>query len=409
MPAVRRPNVLAIILAGGRGQRLSPLTRDRSKPAVPFGGRYRIIDFVLSNFVNSEIYSIFVLVQYKSQSLIDHLTGAWRFGGLLRRQFITVVPPQMRGGEIWYQGTADAVYQNLNLIEDYAPDLVAVFGADHIYRMDIGQMIQFHLEKRAEATVAALPVPIEAARGFGIIEVDEDDRITGFQEKPPRPTPMPSDPTRAYASMGNYIFNPKPLIAMLVEDAGRDTEHDFGKTIIGEMATRYPVFAYNFLRNEVPGVQAYEEPGYWRDVGNLSAYWSAHMDLLGATPAFDLNNWHWPIRSEAINGLPAKVVSGQIEDSIIGAGSVIVGARVRRSIIGHTVRIHEGAEVQESIIMDHTTIGKGAKLRRAIVDRFNAIEAGDTMGYDRERDKHRGYHVDPTGLVVCARGVTRWS
>jgi glucose-1-phosphate adenylyltransferase len=409
MPTIRKPNVLAIILAGGRGQRLSPLTRERSKPAVPFGGRYRIVDFVLSNFINSEIYSIFVLVQYKSQSLIDHLTGAWRFGGLLRRQFITVVPPQMRGGEIWYQGTADAVYQNLNLIEDYTPDLVAVFGADHIYRMDINQMIQFHLVKGAEATVAALPVPVEKARGFGIIEVDKDERIVGFQEKPARPTPMPTDPGRAYSSMGNYIFNPKPLVDMLVEDAQRNTEHDFGKTIIGEMLKRYPVYAYNFLTNEVPGVQAYEERGYWRDVGNLASYWSAHMDLLGATPAFDLNNWHWPIRSEALNGLPAKVVGGRIEDSLLGMGSVVVDATIRRSIIAHAVRIHEGADIQESIIMDHTTIGKGAKLRRAIIDRFNTIDAGETVGYDREHDESRHYHVDPSGLVVRARGVTRWT
>src|SRR5919106_5612451 len=216
---MREPRILAIILAGGRGRRLSPLTEERSKPAVPFGGRYRIVDFVLSNFINSKIYSIHVLVQYKSQSLIGHLASAWRFGGLLRHQFITVVPPQMRGGEGWYRGTADAVHQNLNLIKDFSPDLVAVFGADHIYRMDINQMIDFHRVKGAEATVAALPVPIESAHGFGIIEVDEDEHIIGFQEKPPRPTPMPSDPSRAYSSMGNYIFNAQTLVEMVPADA----------------------------------------------------------------------------------------------------------------------------------------------------------------------------------------------
>jgi glucose-1-phosphate adenylyltransferase len=405
---MREPRILAIILAGGRGERLSPLTQERSKPAVPFGGRYRIIDFVLSNFINSEIYSIYVLVQYKSQSLIDHLTGAWRFGGLLRRQFITVVPPQMRSGEIWYLGTADAVHQNLDLIEDFAPDLVAVFGADHIYRMDINQMIDFHLVKGADATVAALPVPIESARGFGIIEVDEDDRIIGFQEKPPRPTPMPSDPSRAYSSMGNYIFNAPALVEMVTADARRNTEHDFGRSVIGQVLERYKVFAYNFLNNEVSGVKPYEERGYWRDVGNLFSYWSAHMDLLGATPAFDLNNWRWPIQAEGINGLPAKVVSGQVEDSLIGVGSVIDDATVQRSILGHSVRIHEGVDVQESIIMDHTTVGKGAKLRRAIVDRFNLIDPGETVGYDRANDERRGYHVDASGLVVRARGVTQW-
>jgi glucose-1-phosphate adenylyltransferase len=405
---MREPKILAIILAGGRGERLSPLTQERSKPAVPFGGRYRIIDFVLSNFINSEIYSIYVLLQYKSQSLIDHLTGAWRFGGLLRRQFISVVPPQMRGGEVWYRGTADAVYQNLNLIEDFTPDLVAVFGADHIYRMDINQMIDFHLVKGAEATVAALPVPIESALSFGIIEVDEDERIVSFQEKPLRPKPMPSDPNRAYSSMGNYIFNAQALVEMVTEDAPRTTEHDFGRSVIGEVLERYKFYAYNFLKNEVPGVKPYEERGYWRDVGNLSSYWAAHMDLLGATPAFDLNNWRWPILSEGIDGLPAKVVSGQVEDSLIGVGSVIDNATVQRSIFGHSVRIHEGADIQESIIMDHTTIGKGAKLRRAIIDRFNVIEPGETVGYNREHDERRHYHVDPSGLVVRARGITRW-
>ena len=402
------PRVLAIILAGGRGERLNPLTQERSKPAVPFGGRYRIIDFVLSNFINSQIYSIYVMVQYKSQSLIGHLTSAWRFGGLLRHQFISVVPPQMRGGEEWYRGTADAVHQNLNLIEDAAPDLVAVFGADHIYRMDIDQMIQFHLIKGADATVAALPVPVESARSFGIVEVDDDERIIGFQEKPPRPTPMPSDPTRAYSSMGNYIFNTQALVEMVTEDAGRNTEHDFGRTIIGQALERYKVYAYNFLNNDVPGVRPYEERGYWRDVGNLSSYWSAHMDLLGATPAFDLNNWRWPILADGINGLPAKVVSGQVDDSLIGVGSVITEASVRRSIIGHGVRVHDGADIQESIIMDHTVIGKGARLRRAIVDRFNIIDAGETVGYDREQEGLRQDHLDPSGLVVRARGVTRW-
>jgi glucose-1-phosphate adenylyltransferase len=314
----------------------------------------------------------------------------------------------MRGSEEWYLGTADAVYQNLNLIEDFAPDLVAVFGADHIYRMDVNQMIDFHLVKGADATVAALPVAIESARNFGIIEVDEDERIVGFQEKPSRPKPMPSDPSRTYSSMGNYIFNAQALVEMVSADAHRSTEHDFGRSVIGEVLERYKLYAYNFLHNEVPGVKAYEERGYWRDVGNLSSYWLAHMDLLGATPRFDLNNWRWPIQAEGINGLPAKVVSGQVEDSLIGVGSVIDNASVRRSIIGHTVRIHEGADIQESIVMDHTTIGKGAKLRRVIIDRFNVIEPSETVGYDREQDAHHHYHVDASGLVVRARGITQW-
>lgn len=406
---MRKPTVLSIVLAGGRGARLSPLTLERSKPAVPFGGRYRIIDFVLSNFVNSEIYSIFVLVQYKSQSLIDHVTAAWRFGTLLRQHFVTIVPPQMRGGEVWYRGTADAVYQNLNLIRDFSPDLVAVFGADHIYRMDINQMLEFHMAKGAAATVAALPVPLDLASGFGIIEVDANKRIIGFQEKAPRPQPMPTDPTRAYSSMGNYVFNTQILVDMLIEDARLNTEHDFGRSIIAQTAERYPVYAYNFQGNEVPGVQAYEERGYWRDVGNLPAYWSAHMDLLGAMPAFDLNNMQWPIMAETISGLPGKVVSGRVADSLIGVGSVVMDAHVRRSIIGHGVRIDEGAEIDESIVLDYTNIGKGAKLRRAIVDRFNTVEPGQMIGYDRELDERRRYHLDPSGLVALARGATRWS
>jgi glucose-1-phosphate adenylyltransferase len=404
---MRKPTVLTIILAGGQGQRLSPLTLERSKPAVPFGGRFRIIDFVLSNFVNSQIYSIFVLVQYKSQSLIDHLTAAWRFGSLIREHFVTVVPPQMRGGEVWYRGTADAVYQNLNLIRDFSPDLVAVFGADHIYRMDINQMIEFHLVKGAQATVAALPVPIELADAYGIIEVDEEERIIGFREKPAHPQPMPTDPTRAYSSMGNYVFNTPALVEMLIEDARLTTAHDFGRTIIAQMVERYPVYAYNFQRNEVPGVQGYEEHAYWRDVGDLPAYWSAHMDLLGAMPVFDLNNRQWPILAETISGLPGKVVSGHVEDSLIGVGSVLVDAHVHRSIIGHGVHVHEGADIRESIVLDHTTIGRRAKLRRAIVDRYNTVEPGQTIGYDRESDERRGYHLDPSGLVVLARGVTR--
>jgi glucose-1-phosphate adenylyltransferase len=406
---MREPRILAIILAGGRGERLSPLTQERGKPAVPFGGRYRIIDFVLSNFINSEIYSVYVLVQYKSQSLIDHLTGGWRFGGLLRRQFITVVPPQMRGGEVWYRGTADAVYQNLNLITDFTPDLVAVFGADHIYRMDINQMVDFHLLKGAEATVAALPVPIESARSFGIIAVDEDERIIGFHEKPARPMPMPADPSRAYSSMGNYIFSTQALVEMVSDDARRTSEHDFGRSVIGEVLERYKFYAYNFLKNDVPGVQSYEERGYWRDVGNLTSYWSAHMDLLGAKPAFDLNNWRWPILSEGLVGLPAKVVAGQVDDSLIGVGSVIDNAHVRRSIIGHSVRVQEGVDIEESIIMDHTTIGKGARLRRAIIDRFNVVESGENVGFDRDEDERRRYHVDSSGIVVRARGTTRWA
>ena len=270
-----RLRILGMIMAGGKGDRLFPLTKARSKPAVPFAGKHRIIDFVLSNFINSGVYAIYLLVQYKSQSLIEHSrsTWRWRIGGGLKDTFITAVPPQMRQGETWYQGTADAVYQNINVIRDFHPDLIAVFGADHIYRMDLEQMVKFHRENRAQVTIAALPVPLDVAPGFGIIEVDRTQRIVGFDEKPQNPKPMPTDTSRAYASMGNYLFETELLIDALQEDAQRDTAHDFGRTIVPQLFTKRRVFAYDFLSNDILGIKPYEERGYWRDVGTLPAYW----------------------------------------------------------------------------------------------------------------------------------------
>jgi len=402
---VARPRLLGIVMAGGKGERLYPLTRERSKPSVPFGARYRIVDFVLSNFTNSGIFSVYVLVQYKAQSLIEHLRSAWRVGGRIKDHFVTVVPPQMRWGESWYQGTADAVYQNLNLIEDFQPDLVAIFGADHIYRMDVNQMVAYHLDRRADATVAALPVPIQEAGGFGVIEADERGRITGFQEKPAAPAPMPDDPTRAYSSMGNYLFNRELLVDVLVEDARRSGEHDFGKTILPELCKSAHVAAYNFLDNQVPGIQPYEEPGYWRDVGNIAAYWRAHMDLLSPTPPFDLRNHQWPILGDTYEGPSGRIVDGAVSDSIVGAGAVIHGGRVTRSILGRGVTVHADAEIEDSIVMDFTEVGKGARLRRTIVDRFNVLQPGVQIGYDRRQDG-LNYKVDASGIVVVPRGQT---
>ena len=273
---MRRARILGIIMAGGKGERLHPLTRERSKPAVPFGGKYRIVDFVLSNFVNSGIFSIYVLVQYKSQSLIEHLQIGWRHGGLLRDHFISIVPPQMRMGEMWYRGTADAVAQNLHLIQDFNPDMVAIFGADHIYRMDLNQMLTFHQEAQADVTVAARPVAVGEAAQFGVLAVDRHGRVVEFTEKPPRPSPMPGDSARALVSMGNYLFDRRVLVEALVDDARRSTEHDFGRSIIPELVESGRVFAYDFQQNEVPGVKPYEEHGYWRDVGTVQAYWDAH-------------------------------------------------------------------------------------------------------------------------------------
>lgn len=404
---MRRLRILGMILAGGRGDRLFPLTKARSKPAVPFAGKHRIIDFVLSNFINSGIYAVYVLVQYKSQSLIEHLRSAWRWriAGGLKDTFITVVPPQQRWGENWYQGTADAIYQNLNIIRDFRPDLVAIFGADHIYRVDINQMVAFHLENSAEVTVAALPVPVAEARSFGVIQVDESQRILGFEEKPAQPKPMPNDPAHAYSSMGNYLFETELLVQTLLEDSRRSTEHDFGRTIIPELFSQRRVFAYDFLKNDVPGVKPYEEHGYWRDVGTLRAYWEAHMDLLGPTPKFDLQNSDWRIFGEVYDGPPARVVGGEIQDVLIGEGSRIEGARVVRSVLGRGVRIERGAEVEDSVVMDYAEIGAGTKLKRVLVDRFNVIPAGLVLDGNSVDERH--FFRDPSGLIVLERAEPR--
>ena len=403
---MRKPRVLGIIMAGGQGERLFPLTKERSKPSVPFGGKYRIVDFVLNNFINSDIHSIYVLVQYKSQSLIEHLRSAWSLGRFLLDHFITVVPPQMLHADIWYRGTADAVYQNLNLIEDFCPDLVAVFGADHIYRMDIRQMIRFHLDKEAEVTVAARPVPIGQAASFGIIGINTDQRVVDFQEKPERPKPLPQDPSLAFSSMGNYIFNREVLARTLKEDAHRSTEHDFGRTILPQLLSKAQVFAYNFLQNEMPGCKEYEEKGYWRDVGTIETYWEAHMDLLGPRPWFDLNNLQWPLMTMEFAGPPAKITRGEVEDSILGEGCFIRGGKVSRSVLGRGVVVEEDSLIEDSIVMDFCQISKGARVRKTVIDRYNIIEGQDQIGYEPERDKER-FFLDPSGIVVIPRGKTR--
>jgi glucose-1-phosphate adenylyltransferase len=402
----RRLRVLGMVMAGGKGERLHPLTRDRSKPAVPFAGRHRITDFVLSNFTNSNLHAIYVLVQYKSQSLIEHVRVGWRTSGMLPDYFVTIVPPQMRAGPAWYRGTADAVLQNLNLIDDYASDVVAIFGADHIYRMDLNQMLAFHQETEADVTVAARPVPLAEAPQFGVLSVDHQGRVVEFAEKPDRPSAMPTDPARALVSMGNYLFSRRLLVEALLDDARRSTDHDFGRSIIPELVPGHRVFAYDFQQNEVPGVKPYEEPGYWRDVGTLEAYWQAHMDLLGEAPRFDLDNREWPIRTAPYPGPSARFIGAEIDNAQIAEGSLVKRATVRNSILGRSVWVNEGALIEDSIVMDHTTIGKGARLRRAIVDRFNIIPAGADIGHDLAADRRR-YHVDAAGLVVVPRGGRR--
>jgi glucose-1-phosphate adenylyltransferase len=393
-----RSSVLGIVLAGGEGTRLSPLTAERSKPAVPFGGRYRIVDFVLSNLVNSGIYSIYVLVQYKSQSLIEHIREAWVLGPTIPSHFITVVPPQMREGPEWFQGTADAVYQNLALIEANQPDVVAVFGADHVYRMDLRQMIDFHIGRDADVTVAALPVPRSQATAFGVIDCDPGARIRAFIEKPPSPPAMPGDPTRSYASMGNYVFRTSTLIDALVE--GRDQRSiDFGRHILPRLIERQRVFAYDFGDNACPGLQPHEEKSYWRDVGTIDAYFEASMDTLGTEPRFDLWNPAWPIRSSNYQGPPASLGAARIESSDLGAGVLIGDAVIRNSVIRSEVRIGRDVTIEDSIVLDSCTIGDGARIRRAIIDRHNTIAPGTRIGYDVKADA-ASYTVTDSGLVV---------
>ena len=397
--------VLAMVLAGGQGSRLHPLTAERSKPSVPFGSRYRIADFVLSNFVNSEIRSIYLMVQYKSQSMIEHVNKAWGHSHSFPGEFVSIVPPQMRESKEWFQGTADAIAQNINLIKHHSPDMVAVFGADHIYRMDVRQMVEFHQASAAHVSVAAIPVPLDIARGFGIIDAEANGRITGFLEKPANPPAMPHDPTRAYGSMGNYLFNTEILLEALKEAKERG-ETDFGTHILPRLIHTHSVFAYNFADNRIPGIREYEEPGYWRDVGTLDAYYAANQDVLGAEPRFNLYNPRWFINSSNYQGPSPRIVSGQIEDSVVGAGSLIRGARLKNTILRREVIIEPDVEIEDSIIMDYAVIRRGARLKRVIVDRNNEIAPGTTIGFDTAADRAR-YPVSEGGIVVLKKGSSR--
>jgi len=326
----------------------------------------------------------------------------WVLSPVIREHFVTVVPPQMRMGPEWFQGTADAVFQNVNLIRQHNPELVVVFGADHIYRMDIRQMIDFHLEKDAYVTVAARPVPLEEASSFGVIQSDGDKRITGFQEKPKRPTPMPDDPTRAYVSMGNYIFRRDILLDALAR-AERKKQHDFGAHVIPDLVDSGRVFAYDFARNTIPGTQPFEEKGYWRDVGTIASYFNAHMDMLGERPSFEPNNSLWPIRPSNYEGPATKILKGDIRNSIIAEGVTIYRAKIKNSVIRSGVIIEDGVTVEDSIIMDNTILKKGSHLRRVIVDKLNIINEGEEIGLDPEKDRFR-CHIDSSGIAILPRG-----
>jgi glucose-1-phosphate adenylyltransferase len=398
--------VLAFVLAGGKGTRLYPLTKERAKPAVPFGGRYRIVDFVLSNLINSGIYSIYVLVQFRSQSLLQHLSEGWDFRGLIRSNFIIPVPAQMRSPEeTWYQGTADAIFQNINLIEQTNPDVVVIFGADHIYRMNIHSMIQYHQEKGAKATVAAIPVEKQYAREFGVIETASNGEILGFHEKRADAPTMPGDSERVYASMGNYIFDTKLLLEELYKDAENESSaHDFGRDILPGLIGKAPMFAYDFQTNRIPGDPP-DQSAYWRDVGTIDAYYEASMDLRAVKPALNLYNREWPLLTAGYSDPPAKFTfdqegrRGQAIDSIVSGGSILSGGLVRRSVLGRGVKVHTGAVVEDSIIFDNCDIGRHARIRRAILDKNVRIPEKAVIGYDLEHDR-KAHFVTESGIVV---------
>ena len=402
---------LAMILAGGEGRRLAPLTQERAKPAVPFGGRYRIIDFVLSNFANSGVLRMKVLTQYKSDSLNTHLSRGWRLSNMLG-QFVEGVPAQMRTGPEWYKGSADAIYQNLNLVTDEEPDYVFVFGADHIYRMDVRQMLDFHIAQKADCTVAAIPVPIEEASAFGIITADETGRLIDFQEKPKNPKPMIGNPRAALVSMGNYLFTTEALVREIVRDAGKEGAHDFGKSIISEMHKHSKVAVYDFAHNKVPG-QGPAELGYWRDVGDLETYYTCNMDLVSVEPKLSLYNDRWPIfTAPSPTAAPAKFVFaneeekrvGRATDSLVSEGCILSGGSVNRSVLSPNVRINSYATVDESILFEGVVVGRHAKIRRAIIDKNVEIPAGLQIGYDPVEDRKR-FFVSEKGIVVVPKGM----
>ena len=402
---------LAMILAGGEGRRLAPLTQERAKPAVPFGGRYRIIDFVLSNFANSGVVRMKVLTQYKSDSLNTHISRGWRLSHMLG-QFVESVPAQQRTGPEWYRGSADAIYQNLNLVTDEEPQYVFVFGADHIYRMDVQQMLDFHVAQKADCTVAAIPVPIEEASSFGIITADETGRMTDFQEKPKNPKPMIGNPRAALVSMGNYLFTTEALVREIVKDAGKESAHDFGKSIIAEMHKRSRVAVYDFATNTVPG-QGPAEIGYWRDVGDLDTYYECNMDLVAVDPKLSLYNDRWPIyTAPSPTAAPVKFVFANVEenrigsatDSIVSEGCIISGGRINRCILSPNVRINSYAELTDSILFEGVKVGRHARIRNAIIDKNVDIPPGLQIGYDAEEDRKR-FFISPKGIVIVPKGM----
>jgi glucose-1-phosphate adenylyltransferase len=396
--------VLVMVLAGGEGRRLGPLTHDRAKPAVPFGGRYRIIDIVLSNFVNSGLHKIKVLTQYKSASLEEHIARAWRLSPMLDN-FIETIPAQQRTGKSWFKGSADAVYQTQHIITDEHPEHVCIFGGDHVYKMDMRQMLAQHLDTQADITVAAIPVPRLEARQFG-----DQGRIIAFHEKVPDPPPMPGQPHLALASMGNYIFNTNELLGALEQDAANEqSAHDFGRDIIPMMVAKGKrAHVYDFQTNRVPGED--EGSSYWRDIGTIDAYWAAQMDLIAVQPAFNLYNQRWPIRTGMSHDPPAKFVFreewsarvGIATESLVSNGCIISGGRIHRSVLSNRCRVNSFSHVEESVLFENVVIGRHAKIRRAIIDKDVEVPPNAQIGYNLEEDRKRWY-VSEGGIVVIPK------
>jgi glucose-1-phosphate adenylyltransferase len=401
-----RPKVLAMVLAGGEGKRLMPLTMDRAKPAVPFGGTYRLIDFVLSNLANAEMRQIAVLTQYKSHSLDKHISLTWRMSTMLGN-YVTPVPAQQRLGPRWYQGSADAIYQSMNLIRDEEPDYVVVFGADNIYRMDVEQMFDSHVDGGRGCTVAGIRVPRSQASAFGVIDAGADNKIKQFLEKPPEPPGLPDDPEASFASMGNYIFTTGALIEALLADADNDdSRHDMGGDIIPSFVNRGDAQVYDFTVNEVPG-STERDKAYWRDVGTLDAYHEAHMDLVSVDPVFNLYNLDWPIWTYPVQMPGAKfTLDGVSRDSIVSPGCVISGGSVETSVLSPNVQVDEGGTVDHSVILSHTSIGRNAVIHRAILDKHVTVEDNAKVGVDPEADEARGFYISEGGITVVPKGVT---
>jgi glucose-1-phosphate adenylyltransferase len=404
-------DVLAVVLAGGKGSRLEPLTRDRAKPAVPFGGAYRIIDFTLSNCLNSGIRRMLVLTQYKAMSLDRHITLGWH-GYFCRElgEFIDLVPPQQRVDEQWYQGTADAVYQNIYTLEKERPQHVVILAGDHIYKMDYAKLVAFHKKNRADLSIAALRVDVSTARQFGVMQVDTNNHVVGFEEKPPEPKTLPGDPEHCLASMGIYVFNAAFLFDELCRDATLpNSAHDFGRNIIPSIINSRRVFAFPF-RDENRSDDA-----YWRDVGTIDAYYEANLELTGVAPQLNMYDYRWPVRTYQPNLPPPKFVfnssdrRGEAIDSIVSAGVIISGGKVLRSVIGPQARINSYAEIEDSIIFADVNIGRGAKIRQAIIDKGVDIPAGTHVGYDEDADRRNGCIISESGVRVIAKGDGRES